>query len=231
MNANWRSQEAQKALIGMALNPDYAERADAVDGIAHAVHLQIKGVRQDPQLFKALVALLDDKDEALRVMAANTLAPIRDRDYRGDLGRKEQKAPEGGWQHWLDEVTAKAEGYDKAYDVCSPAEKADEAVTLFCKGKEYRDHKELTKAFDATLQAAEKGYVPAEAQVGMMYADAIGTEQNYAEARKWWEQAANGGNALAASNLSMVYRGVPGLKGDMKQSEKWAQFATEHGAR
>jgi len=37
-------------------------------------------------------------------------------------------------------------------------------------------------AFKYTLQAAEQGYVPAEAAVGMMYANGKGVQQNYPEA-------------------------------------------------
>ena len=115
INANWRSEAAQQAVIELATNPDKAadaaDRISAVDALAYAVRYQVKGVRQDPQMFKALVKLLDDTNEEVRVMAANTLAPIRDSGFRGDLGRPEQKEPSGGWQHWLDGVTAKAADY------------------------------------------------------------------------------------------------------------------------
>jgi hypothetical protein len=123
VNANWRSDAAQRALIDLALSPDKAvdpdDRAGAVDGIASAVRFQIRGVRQDPALFKALIALLTDKNEELRTMAANVLAPVRDSGFRGDLGRPEQKEPTGGWPHWLDGVTAKAADYRNDYQVCA----------------------------------------------------------------------------------------------------------------
>ena len=124
-NANWRSETAQKALVDFALSPEKAlapeDRVAAVDGIVQAARLQINGARQDPLLFQALITLLEDKDEELGTMAANTLAPIRDPEFRGDLGRPEQKAPEGGWQQWLDETSAKAAGYRKDYDACAAA--------------------------------------------------------------------------------------------------------------
>ena len=97
INANWRSEAAQQAVIELATNPDKAadaaDRISAVDALAYAVRYQVKGVRQDPQMFKALVTLLDDKNEEVRVMASNILAPIRDSDFRGDLGRPERKSP------------------------------------------------------------------------------------------------------------------------------------------
>ena len=58
------------------MDPD--DRIAAADGIATAVKFQIKGARQDPALFSALVTLLTDQNEELRTMAANLLAPIRD---------------------------------------------------------------------------------------------------------------------------------------------------------
>jgi hypothetical protein len=116
-NANWRSDMAQRALVELAVTPGKAvtpeDRVGAVDGIVEAARLQINGSRQDALLFKALVTLLDDQDEELRTMAANTLAPIRDAEFRGDLGRPEHKAPAGGWQHWLEQTSDKAAGYRK----------------------------------------------------------------------------------------------------------------------
>jgi TPR repeat protein len=232
MNANWRSEAAQQALVTLALDPakttEQADRVGAVDGLVTAARLQIRGVRQDPALFRALVTLLDDKDEELRTMASNFLAPVRDREFRGDLDRPEQKTPNGGWQHWVDEVTTKAAGYRKDYEVCAsrPAGQT-EPVDLYCSG-EKTIRTDPSTAFQSTLKAAEQGYVPAQAAVGMMYADGKGTQQNYPEAARWWNKAAEGGHVLAASNLSMIYRGGAGVKGDPKLSEKWAKFVAEH---
>jgi hypothetical protein len=255
LNANWRSEAAQRALIELATNPDKAvdsiERVDAVDAIGQAVRFQVKGVRQDPPMFRALVSLLDAKDEELRVMAANIMAPIRDRDFRGDSGRAERKAPEGGWQQWLSEITAKEAGYLKDYEVCGwgtdhrgesypGSRRMKEPVDLFCSGGAYllgynlgtgqQMQKQPAEAFRYTLQAAEQGYVPAEAAVGMMYANGKGVQQNYAEAGKWWTKAAEGGHLLAANNVAMLYRGGSGVPPNADLSKKWAQFVTDHSS-
>ena len=63
-------------------------------------------------------------------------------------------------------------------------------------------------AFEYTMQAAEKGYVPAEAALGMLYVNGKGVEQNYAEARKWFVKAAEGGHRLAAESAADG-RGAP----------------------
>jgi hypothetical protein len=255
INANWRSEAAQEAVIELATNPDKAaepsDRISAVDALAYAVRYQVKGVRQDPRMFKALVKLVDDKNEEVRVMAANILAPIRDSDFRGDLGRPERKSPTGGWQQWLDEITAKDAGYLKDYEVCGwgtehrgdayPGNRSTQKPEdLYCMGggallgynlgTGQPMRKEPALAFKYTLQAAEQGYVPAEAAVGMMYANGKGVEQNYAEAGKWWIAAAEGGHLLAAGNVSMLYRGGSGVRPDPAVANKWAKFVTDHSS-
>lgn len=241
IQANWRSAVAQRALIDLATGQlpavDENDRVNAADGIVLAAKLQIRGARQDPELFKTLVVLLTDKNEELRTMAANTLEPIRDSSFRGDLDRPERKEPNGGWDHWLNEVSAKAAGYQKDYEVC--AQSVPEGATAsYCAGGNYLLGRNLATgqpvakdpalAFQNTLKAAEQGYVPAEAAVGMMYAIGKGVELNYVEAAKWWTKAAEAGHVLAATNLSMVYRGVPGVRSDAAKSEQWAKFVAEH---
>ena len=234
VNANWRSEAAQQALVALATGKTKAveenDRVNAADGIVQAARLQIRGARQDPALFEALVALLKDKNEELRTMAANTLAPVRDAAFRGDLARPERKEPVGGWDGWLAEVSAKAAGYQKDYDVCAAAkpETAD-----YCAGGNYLLGRGVKKdpalAFQHTLKAAEHGYAPAAAAVGMMYAVGKGVQQSYAEAAKWWTIAAEAGHLLAAANLAMVYRGAPGVPGDVAKHDKWWKFIAGHG--
>ena len=62
--------------------------------------------------------------------------------------------------------------------------------------------------FQYTLKAAEMGYVPAQAALGMLYANGKGAEQNYAESRKWFVKAAEGGHRLAAESAANG-RGAP----------------------
>ena len=63
MYANWRYAAAQKALIQLATDKtaDPSDRLDATDALGYAVRFQVKGVRQDPPMFQALVALLQEK--------------------------------------------------------------------------------------------------------------------------------------------------------------------------
>jgi TPR repeat protein len=36
----------------------------------------------------------------------------------------------------------------------------------------------------------------------MLYANGMGVEHNYAEARRWWQKAADGGHPLAAASVA-----------------------------
>ena len=192
-NANWRSQMAQKILIDYVKSPkDALDRKGAIDALAYAVRLQVRGVRQDPAVFAALVDLLQDPDEEARTMAANVLAPIRDADFRGDAGRPEAKSPAGGWPAWLSEVTAKQAGYRQDYGLCKQGS-PEGALKLFCEG-----------TFAKTKEAAEMGFAPAQAMLGMMYANGSGTLQDYQQAAGWWQKAADQGHPLAAQNLARV---------------------------
>ncbi len=229
VHANWRSAAAQRALVDVALHPETAsaeeDRVSAVDGIAAAARLQLPGARQDPPLFAALVTLLTDRNEELRTMAANLLAPVRDPGYRGDLGRPEQRAPVGGWQHWLDGVTVKAADYRADAQVCTGrTSTGNSPVDAYCQGIASANP---VQAFRDILQSAEQGYIPAQAMVGMLYAVAKGTPQSFPEAVQWWTKAAEHGHSLAAQSCSMAYRGVVGVKSDPVLSAKWAAVAQD----
>ena len=76
---------------------------NATDAIGYAVRFQVKGVRQDPPMFQALVWLLQEKDEPVRSTAAGILAPIYE---PAAAGAQRRRSPEGGWEKWLDEITA-----------------------------------------------------------------------------------------------------------------------------
>jgi hypothetical protein len=226
IHANWRSQAAQRALIETATNTsaDLTDRISATDGLGYAVRLQVRGVRQDPPMFQALVTLLTDKEEPVRASANAILAPV----YQPGTATPPLKAPAEGWQSWLAEITTKEAGYLKDYEVCGwgkseggvyPGNRgSSEPVDLFCMGGQALLGQNLTTgqpvpknpqaAFQYTLEAAEKGYVPAQAALAMLYANGKGVQQNYGESRKWFSKAAEGGHALAAESAKNG-RGAP----------------------
>jgi len=222
MLANWRSQAAQDALTAFLADPsrakEPADRVRVADAIVTAARFQIKGVQQDAGLFHAMVAMLGDSDEEIRTMAGNALMPIRDREFRGDLGRPERKAPEGGWPAWLQQVTERAQGYQRNYAGCPGT---SEAEKLFCQGRSENP----AKAFALTKQAAEMGHHPAEAMLGIMYVTGRGVAQNNVEGGKWLARAADAGDRLAATNAWMIYNGSPGVPKNAALAERYLKIS------
>ena len=172
--ANWRYQPAQQALIQRATDKslDLDARLDAADALGQAVKLQAAGVPQDPPMFRALVSLLDEreKNEPLRAAAFIALAPIRPYIIGGSGAG--EFPPVGGWEKWLDKITIEQQGDRIYYNVCKAGGNSGgtggQALELFCAGGDLVS-KNPAKAFEATLQAAQAGYVPAQDVVGMMY--------------------------------------------------------------
>jgi hypothetical protein len=222
MYANWRYEPAQKALIQLATDPaaDALDRLNATDAIGYAVRLQVKGVRQDPPMFQALVSLLRDKEEPVRSAAAGILAPIYEPSGEGAQRRR---SPEGGWEKWIEQITALDPGARKHYEACASAGSGNEPVDLFCRSLKAS----LPDAFQYTLKAAEAGYVPAQSTVAMMYANGKGVEQNYAEAGKWWGKAAEGGDLRAARHVWNLYRNGEGVARDAAIANRWAPVIGE----
>ncbi len=225
--ANWRYQPAQQALIQLATDKgvDPIDRLSATDALGQAVRLQVRGVRQDPPIFQALISLLTDKEEPVRSTASAILAPV----FQPSAATPPLKAPAGGWPQWLDEITTKEAGYLKDYEVCGwgkanpetayPGNRgSQEPVDLFCMGgaailgynlgtgQPVRPNPQA--GFKFTFQAAEQGYVPAQAALGMLYANGKGVQQDYGESRKWFTKAAAGGHVLAATSAANG-RGAP----------------------
>jgi hypothetical protein len=229
--ANWRSAAAQQILIQRATDQslDLDARLAAADGLAQAVKLQAAGVQQDPPMFRALVSMISEKNEPLQAVALLALAPIRRYIVGGaDEG---QFPPEEGWEKWLEKITAQQAGDLTYYSVCGPAGSSHtgaEPVDLFCRGGTLVNHNPA-QAFQSTLQAAQRGYVPAEEVVGMMYAIGKGVQQDYHEAGKWFLTAAEAGNTRAAINyVGSLRSGMGNLRRDPELTARWAKFLLAH---
>jgi TPR repeat protein len=208
--ASWRYPEAQSALIQLAIDQtaDHTSRLSAADGLAHAARLQVKGIRQDPALFAALAALAAEKDEPLRATASLALAPAYEPPPPGAPRRR---SPEGGWQKWVESLYAAENVETKNYDICASTGR-EQALDTFCRGGEALRARDLAKGFALTLQAAEAGYVPAQAAVAMLYANGQGTQQNYAEAGQWWLKAGAAGDLVAARHAWNLYSNGEGVE-------------------
>ena len=203
MYANWRYPAAQNTLIQLATDTsaDRMDRLNAADAIGYAVRFQVKGVRQDPPLFQALVSLLRDKEEPVRSIATGILAPLYE---PGGEGVQRRRAPEGGWEKWLDDLNAQENVGGRKQVVA-----------------------DLASVFQSTLKAAEQGHVPAQSAVAMMYATGKGVQQNYAEAGRWWIKAAEGGDLVAARHTWNLYRNGEGVERNPAIANQWAKVIGE----
>ena len=180
-------------------------------------------------MFKALLSLQREKGtpEPLRSIAFLALAPI----YQYVVGGADegQSPPVGGWDKWLEGITAESDSDMGYYDICGGAD-AVSAVKLFCAGGTAL-RKNPTQAFANTLKAAQAGYVPAAEVVGMMYATGKGVQQDYTEAGKWFLTAAEGGDLRAPVHYAGNIRdGESPLRRNTELAARWAKFTAEHPA-
>ncbi|WP_304523539.1 tetratricopeptide repeat protein [Cyanobium sp. Copco_Reservoir_LC18] len=77
--------------------------------------------------------------------------------------------------------------------------------------------------------AAEKGDAIAQFNLGVMYANGRGLEQDYAEAVKWYRKAADQGDPDAQFNLGLMYANGQGVAQDDAESAKWLRKAAQQG--
>lgn len=68
---------------------------------------------------------------------------------------------------------------------------------------------------------AEQGDAEAQFALGTMYRDGQGVEQDYAEALRWWNSAADLGLADAQFALGNIYAGGAGIPQDDVLAYKW----------
>jgi TPR repeat protein len=77
--------------------------------------------------------------------------------------------------------------------------------------------------------AADKGYAPAQAVLGVHYAKGLGVTQNWTEAARWYRKAADAGHGGAAVNLGLCYQNGNGVPQDRVEAAKWYKTAADHG--
>ena len=93
-------------------------------------------------------------------------------------------------------------------------------------GSESENH---TLEYKLNLSSAEKGDATAQFNLGVMYDNGQGVEQDYAEAVKWYRKAAMQGVASAQLNLGIMYANGQGVTKDEYEAVKWFRKAAEQG--
>jgi|GEM_PF-3099328 len=82
----------------------------------------------------------------------------------------------------------------------------------------------LTKLMKHTLAEAKKGNFEAQYRLGIWYRDGNGLKQDYAEARQWFELAAQHGTAVGATAmnaLGLMYYEGQGVEKNYEEAHQW----------
>jgi len=69
----------------------------------------------------------------------------------------------------------------------------------------------------------------AQNKLGFLYSSGQGVRQSDFEAFKWWQMAANQGDADAQYNLGVMYRDGLGVESDAEKSMQWFREAASNG--
>ena len=83
--------------------------------------------------------------------------------------------------------------------------------------------------FQATLNQARQGNSKAQYTIGNMYYNGYKVKKNYAEAVKWYKQAAEKGHVQAQMSLGSAYMYGTGVNKDYVEARKWLQMSAEKG--
>lgn len=127
----------------------------------------------------------------------------------------------------------------------TPEEALDEAANNFLKVHnnifgEIENKKAITylkgpkkderKALQLFFSASKKGHIPAAYNLGQCYELGIGATQDFHEAAKWYQKAADGNHPNATYNLAVFYaHGWGGLEADTKKTKKLLKKAAALG--
>jgi TPR repeat protein len=84
-------------------------------------------------------------------------------------------------------------------------------------------------ALELFTKAADQGHAQAQYNLGVMYENGQGVEQDFKEAVKWYQKAADQGLAYAQYNLGVMYEKGQGVEQDFKEAVKWYQKAADQG--
>ena len=82
---------------------------------------------------------------------------------------------------------------------------------------------------EALRRAAEQGNAAAQTNLGNMYSNGRGVQQDRAEAVRWYRLAAEQGFARAQTNLGVMYSDGRGVQQDRAEAVRWYRLAAEQG--
>lgn len=84
-------------------------------------------------------------------------------------------------------------------------------------------------AFKKWQPLAEEGHAKAQYNLGLLYYNGRGVNQDYAQARHWYLKAAQQGQAFAQNNLGKLYEKGQGAPQDPVQADMWYLLSAAQG--
>ena len=122
---------------------------------------------------------------------------------------------------------------------CHPSPPVDETTMALAEEGDAKAQMKVGLAFDkegnyeeAALwyrMAAEQGVSEAQNNLGVMYKDGQGVEQDFKEAAHWFLLAAQQDNTLAQLNLGWLYHAGKGLRQNADSARYWYSKAAQKG--
>ena len=70
--------------------------------------------------------------------------------------------------------------------------------------------------------SVNQGNKNAQTNLGYLYENGYGVEQDYGQAAYWYQLSANEGNKYAQNNLGYLYENGYGVEQDYEQAKYWA---------
>ncbi len=114
------------------------------------------------------------------------------------------------------------------------AGKQDHSLALFKLAEHFFKFAEnescLKRGFDACYRSADLGLVEAQFNLGVMFEDGLGTEQNFEKAVTWYHRAATSGDERALNNLGNMYWHGKGVSKDKRKAEALFALAAEENS-
>ncbi len=89
----------------------------------------------------------------------------------------------------------------------------------------------IAKAFDNMLGSAKQGHALAMHSLGFMYYQGECTDQDYSQAKYWFEKAAAKDMAGSMMSLGMMYAAGQGVDKDETQAKYWNDLASKTDLR
>ena len=89
---------------------------------------------------------------------------------------------------------------------------------------------DYAKAMEYYQRAADEDYPDAQAQLGYMYQNGLGTAIDYAKAMEWNNRAAQQGNAQGQAQIGYLYQNGLGVTQNLDEAGRWYTRAKEGGS-